>query len=296
MRRRSGFTVFDLLLILAILGILLGLLLPAIQKVRQAAARVESQNNLKQIGLACHSYHDTYGALPPLKGKKDASVLVSLLPFIEQANLYNEFQNNGIKALKGTSIRTYTSPRDPMDLSEKRSFNNYLFNAGTKYSLTKNNGVFTLKSKSTLTQLINADGVSNTIMTGETLVGKSAKDNLSVARQHVSLRKKALNQLGPKSGIADFKNNKNISFDRGHRWYDPTFLQTAFTMTRKINDTRPDVNCGGEGGISGLRSVDRETNIGLCDGSVRFAHQTVNFKTLQALSTWNGNEEIGNDF
>jgi prepilin-type N-terminal cleavage/methylation domain-containing protein len=88
--RFAGFTLIELLVVIAIIAILIALLVPAVQKVREAAARTQCTNNLKQIALAFHAYHDTYKKFPTENTGSQISLYVYILPYIEQAPLYNQ--------------------------------------------------------------------------------------------------------------------------------------------------------------------------------------------------------------
>jgi prepilin-type N-terminal cleavage/methylation domain-containing protein len=308
LRRRYAFTLIELLVVIAIIAILIGLLLPAVQKVREAAARMRCSNNMKQVGLALHNHNDTFGFLPPGQFNNfysnDAPWIRGCwvqptLPYLEQENLFRIYdaarQTNGNWALtvpnKETIIPSLVCPSDPNSPKvQTRDTNvvngvsvtqglhtNYVTCSGSTLYTTNGltqNGVFYVKSRHTVGNI--PDGTSNTIFASEILV------------------------------VPDNTTANDLRGRYANSWYG----NNNFTTFNPPNTTQPDLQ--GYQGISTVRApsttVATSTPAGLFarsnhtggvmvlmgDGGVRFVSDNINLITWQAMGTREGGEVVSN--
>ena len=250
--RKSGFTLIELLVVIAIIAILIGLLLPAVQKVREAAARITCTNNLKQIGLALHSYHDANNGLPAgylCNARPDVQYTVPgwgwgalLLPYLEQNNLARQIDLRadmtapGYVAVRTTELKMYVCPSDlntgVFDVPDagsgtvgKAATNSYAacFGAGPAVDLGDNpgvtNGLFARNSRFRFADII--DGTSNTIAVGER-AGKFAQSPWAGALNNGTIRQygnPANSSEAPAQVLAYFEDGPLNSPETEAEWF-----------------------------------------------------------------------------
>ena len=291
-RRRSAFTLIELLVVIAIIAVLIGLLLPAVQKVRQAAARLKCQNNLKQIGLALHNYHDSNNGFPP--GWKTVSPntggywgwSVWILPYVEQGNLYNQLSPDtrtvqavmqSQPALLQTPLSVYMCPSDTISqLNTNRQFS--VMVSGQKIAVGISNypgsggndgdtGLFQGNTQIKIDKIV--DGTSNTIAVGERKSNDNAFAALWLGFSEAS--GETVNGVGGAQGCV-----------RGYTYYR---MPDGVTNT---GVTWPDLAFSSNHGSF--------ANFVLCDGSVRSITYSINWSdanTKKTLSDGTPNPALG---
>jgi prepilin-type N-terminal cleavage/methylation domain-containing protein/prepilin-type processing-associated H-X9-DG protein len=307
---RRAFTLIELLVVIAIIGILIGLLLPAVQKVREAAARAKCQNNLKQIALACHNFHDANkvfqrgyvlatSTTPPLKGRENNGTFIALLPYIEQNNLYsmwiwqpaNYATNAGTPTNPGPSRMTIsiyqcptesgsvTWPYEIVSSTVSLGLTSYTGNAGTRAyngcftscSLTQEPGDGIFYKDSRVRITDIQDGTSNTLLFGER--------NYREVGPCTSTGSTPWNLVDWGGwGVTNGSNN-GMGDTGGSSWVPINFTcASAADATRRLN-------------AWGSLHTDG-ANFAFADGSVRYLPTSTDLVVLQALSTRAAGEPI----
>jgi prepilin-type N-terminal cleavage/methylation domain-containing protein/prepilin-type processing-associated H-X9-DG protein len=302
---RSAFTLIELLVVIAIIGILIALLLPAVQKIRAAAARLQCSNNLKQWGLAMHNYHDAQGTLPiGARNNPRQTWVIFLWPYMEQDPLANGLNLNTqqfytppatvyftLNGRTGAKVSQYYCPSDNgSDLDDagaqyQRRRGNYVVNWGQVYydnppaqsvpgaaPFAHMNGKRNTPSHTHFTDI--TDGLSNTLLMSEYLMAKSHKDN---------------------DWRGDIQNDDGV-------FKFMTFNTPNSTAPDVVNWSIPDndplmpvISAGVQHNTARSRHTGG-VNASLCDGSVRFIQNSISLATWRAMGTMNGNEVVSSDF
>ncbi len=327
----QGFTLIELLVVIAIIGILIALLLPAVQMAREAARRIQCQNNLKQIGLATHNYVSSNRVLPP-GATIDMSVTSTanngswgvhgrLLPYLEQNNLYEkvnlqlawDFQ----PAINGLKISIYGCPSDPKsnvkrDPGGGKSHlypTTYGFNYGPWFVFNPvteqgGQGLFFPNSELNFGSIV--DGSSNTILAAEVKAWTPYLRNGGPPTNLIPATPAEAATIAASGG--QFKNTGHTEWPDGrvHHSGVTTTLQPNSVVPYTSGGTTLDVDYNswqeGKNGRQGnptyaiitSRSFHPQiVNIVLADGSVRTVQESINLHTWRALGTRNGGEPAG---
>ncbi len=326
--RRSGFTLVELLVVIAIIGILVGLLLPAVQAAREAARRMSCSNNMKQLIVALHNYHDTFRRLPPAGYyRQDVpssswSIQARLLPQLEQSNLQNLIDWSLPYSAQGHVARTrvpvYICPSEPKDeirpspKSHDPDFAHYplsyVVNVGEWFVYDPRGGMggSGLVYPNSRTRLASVtDGTSNTLAFAEV---KAWNPYLRDGGKPSALG--AATPRNPGDVVAlggSFKTNS------GHtEWVDGRVHQTGFTTTFGPN-TRViftqngqqfdvDFNSYREGksitnvtyaAVTARSYHTGGVQVSLADGSVQFLSESIDLGVWRSLGSRDGGEVVG---
>jgi len=277
--RRSAFTLIELLVVVAIIAILMALLLPAVQKVRAAADKMVCQNNLKQIGIALHNYHESYSKLPTASTPTFGSAFTQLLSFIEQDNIRNKYDLSlspttpPNDVLTKLPVKVYLCPSMEPPPAGKGAYTthyaSYAVCIGTVYAwgpANADDGVIVRYQTYPGFKLSDIqDGTSNTILVGE--MGFQLKDYLFSS--------------GPYAGQI---RGGNTSWAFGYPSY-------SFGSTLVMMNTKTYAPSLAAGGLTAFRSDHPlGCNFLYGDGSVRFLRDGIEMPIYQALSTRRGGE------
>jgi len=329
--KKRGFTLIELLVVIAIIAILIALLLPAVQQAREAARRTQCKNNLKQLGIALHNYHDTFNCFPPAHMRTQAnnpgtgalttwrgfSLHSMLLPYIEQAPLYASIdfntyfdahaQNN---TARRTKLAAFLCPSDtPYPNSVDRGNNSYPGSQGPNQGrdvqpVGVRNGMFNFDGITRMGDI--RDGTSNSIAFGEHLIGDN---NNTAYRAGDVVRGIGFGSLPTNKptgaqldayGVACDAGKANHHSHGGREWAIGMPAQTLFNTMATPNWKYPTCqDCPGCGwmdskGVFPARS--RHTGgvqVTLADGAVRFVSENVDLATWQNAGSINGEEVLG---
>lgn len=306
-RALRGFTLVELLVVIAIIGILVGLLLPAVQSAREAARRMNCQNNLKQLALACHNFHDTYrkfpaGGLPPtVTSGSQFSALTQLLPFIEQNNVYNlidlrvPVQHSANATARDTVISTFTCPSESRanPMPSLGAPTNYVSNTGAMPFFVIPgpqlfSGMFYVNTSLRFADI--TDGTSHTALFSERLMADGSNGIVSPVEDVF------FHPGNP--ATADDAHNLCMSLDTSNLANQfPLFMGAPWMHHQHRYQHISPPN----GRSCGFFTVGKSTmppssrhpggvNVALADGSITFIPSTVNLLSWRALGTRNGGE------